>query len=61
VAKAVLVNGSGAKEVHPSMMIDQVGVEMIALPAALETLDHWENGQNYLYYEALYGGVSAYP
>jgi hypothetical protein len=39
VEKAVLVNGSGAKEVHPSMMFDQVGVEMIDLPAALETLD----------------------
>lgn len=39
VEKAVLVNGSGVKEVHPSMMIDQVGVEMIDLPTALETLD----------------------
>jgi hypothetical protein len=39
VEKAVLVNGSGAKEVHPSMMFNQVGVEMIDLPAALETLD----------------------
>jgi hypothetical protein len=39
VEKTVLVNGSGAKEVHPSMMFDQVGVEMIDLPAALESLD----------------------
>jgi len=39
VEKAVLVNGSGAKEVHPSMMFNEVGVEMIDLPAALETLD----------------------
>lgn len=39
VEKAVLVNGSGAKEVHPSMMFNQVGVEMIDLPGALETLD----------------------
>ena len=39
VEKAVLVNGSGAKEVHPSMMFNQVGVEMIDLSTALETLD----------------------
>jgi hypothetical protein len=39
VEKAVLVNGSGAKEVHPSMMFDQVGVEMIDLSTALEKLD----------------------
>jgi hypothetical protein len=39
VEKAVLVNGSGAKEVHPSMMFNQVGVEMIDLQDALETLD----------------------
>jgi hypothetical protein len=39
VEKAVLVNGSGAKEVHPSMMFSQAGVEMIHLQEALETLD----------------------
>ena len=39
VEKAVLVNGSGAKEVHPSMMFNEVGVEMIDLATALETLD----------------------
>jgi hypothetical protein len=39
VEKAVLVNGSGAKQVHPSMMFQQIGVEMIDLPTALETLD----------------------
>ena len=39
VDKAVLVNGSGVKEVHPSMMFNEVGVEMIDLSTALETLD----------------------
>ena len=39
VEKAVLVNGSGAKDVHPSMIFSEVGVEMIDLSKALDTLD----------------------
>lgn len=39
VEKAVLVNGGQVKQANPNMMFAQVGVEMIDMQTALETLD----------------------